>query len=84
MTDFGGRIDQTLSQINTLFNAPVPDHVRLYLRSHQTIAWLLQPGQNEINVPKNYVLEQIWCSYVPISGDCNVTTTGLKYDLSMN
>lgn len=81
MTDFGGRIDHTLSQIDTLFKRHVPDHVNVYLRSHHTLAWLLLPGQHEILVPHEFVTKQFWCSYVAINGNCNVTTNGLKWDL---
>lgn len=83
VTSFGGRIDQTLSQINTLFKPPLPDDVHVYLRSHQTLAWLLKPGQHEIIVPDEYAAKQFWCSYVPMDGKCNVTTAGFKWDLSM-
>lgn len=83
LTDLGGRIDQTLSQINTLFKPPAPIHVNLYLRNHQSLAFLLQPGQNEIIVPDDYVAKQFWCSYVPLNGNCDATTNGLKWDLSM-
>lgn len=83
LTSFGGRIDQTMSQINTLFQHPVPNDVNLYLRSHQTLAWLLQPGHHEIIAPEEYAAKQFWCSYVPMDGKCNVTTNGFKWDLSM-
>lgn len=81
LTDFGGRIDQLLSQINTLFKQSNKENVNIFLRSPDTLAWLLWPGQHEILVPQDYVAKQIWCAYVPMNGRCNVTTTGLKYDL---
>lgn len=84
ITDLGGRIDQTLAQIDTLFKQFVPDHVRVYLRSHHTIAWLLLPGQHDIIVPEECVEKHLWCSYIPMNGKCNVTTTGFKWDLSMS
>lgn len=83
MTDFGGRIDQKMSQINTLFKRPLPDDVDVYLKSHDTLAWLLFPGQHEIKIPQEFVTQEIWCGYVPMNGSSGVTTTGLKYDLSM-
>lgn len=84
MTDFGGRIDQTLSQINTLFKQPVPDDVNVYLMSHDAVAWLLWPGEHEIIVPQEFVTNEYWCSYVPMNGRCCVTTNGFKWDLSMH
>lgn len=84
ITDFGGRIDQTLAQIDTLFKRSiVSEDVNVYLRSHHTIAWLLLPGQHEIIVPEEYVEKQLWCSYIPMNGKSIVTTTGFKWDLSM-
>lgn len=82
MTDFGGRIDQTISQIQTLFKWPLSGTVNVYLRSHDTLAWLLWPGQHEINVSQELATNENWCSYIPMNGCCCVTTTGLKYDLS--
>lgn len=81
LTDFGGRIDQTMSQINTLFKHPIPDHINVFLWSHQTLAWLLAPGQHQIQVPMDFVANEIWCSYVPMNGQTCVTTDGLKWDL---
>lgn len=83
MTDFGGRIDQTMSQINTLVKRPLPEDVNVYLKSCDTLAWILCPGQHEIKVPEEFVTKEMWCGYIPINGSANVTTTGLKYDLSM-
>ncbi|XP_055294861.1 thiamin pyrophosphokinase 1 [Sitodiplosis mosellana] len=82
MTDFGGRLDQLLSQINTLFKRPLPQDTNIYLKSHDTLAWLLCPGQHEIKVPQQYVSQQIWCGYIPMNGSAGVTTTGLKYDMT--
>lgn len=83
MTDFGGRIDQTMSQINTLFKTPLPADVNVYLRSHDALAWLLLPGHHEIKVPEKLISDEIWCGYIPMNGTCCVTTTGFKWDLSM-
>lgn len=83
MTDFGGRIDQLLSQVNTLFKHPLPTSIRVYLRSFDTLAWLLTPGHHSITIPEEFVANEIWCGYIPMNGETCVTTTGLKYDLSM-
>lgn len=80
-TDYGGRIDHTLSQINTLYKT-LSKEVRVYLISHDTLAWLLCPGRHEIEIPQKLVNDEVWCSYVPMSGATCVTTTGLKWDLS--
>lgn len=82
LTDFAGRIDQLLSQINTLFKQSNIENVNIYLRSRDTLGWILWPGQHEIQVSPEYVAKQVWCGYIPMNGRCNVTTTGLKYDLT--
>ncbi|XP_031635931.1 thiamin pyrophosphokinase 1 [Contarinia nasturtii] len=82
VTDFGGRIDQTMSQINTLFKRPLSESVNVYLQSHDTLAWLLFPGQHKINVPPEFVTNEVWCGYIPMDGSSCVTTSGLKYDLT--
>lgn len=82
MTDFGGRIDQLLSQVNTLFKQRLPNDVGVYLQSHDTLAWLLPPGQHAITIPEAFVAKEIWCGYIPMNGDAVVTTTGFKYDTS--
>lgn len=61
----------------------MPNDVNVYLWSHETLAWLMRPGQHEILVPENLVSNEVWCSYIPIIGDASVTTIGLKWDLSM-
>lgn len=81
LTDFGGRIDQTMSQIDALFKHPIPNHIDIYLKSHKSIAWLLFPGNHEIIVPEVFVIRQLFCSYIPMDGSCKVTTDGLKWDL---
>lgn len=83
MTDFGGRIDQTMSQVNTLFKQSLPNNVKVYLRSHDTLAWLLWPGSHQITIPQELVTEEIWCGYIPMNGESCVTTTGLKYDIGI-
>lgn len=77
-TDFSGRIDHTISQINTLFKMKLD---KLYLLSNNTLAWLLLPGKHRISVPQRFVEEQIWCAHIPIGSSCCVTTRGLKWDL---
>lgn len=81
ITDFGGRIDQTMSQINALFKT-ISDSINVYLRSHDTLAWLLCAGQHQIEIPKTFVTDEFWCSYIPMNGSSIVSTTGLKWDLS--
>lgn len=78
LTDYSGRIDQLMSQINALYKNQTTE---LYLMSHNTLAWVLRPGTHRLTIPDNLVEEQIWCSYIPFGSACRVTTHGLKYDL---
>lgn len=79
ISEHSGRIDQILSQINMLHKNQLGE---LYLLSHDTLAWILRPGVHHLQVPEQFVTEQIWCSYIPFCSACRVTTRGLKYDLS--
>lgn len=82
LTDFGGRIDHTMSQIGTLFKLlKIVPQANVYLMGNATLAWLLCPGKHEMEIPKKLVEEEIWCSYIPINGPTCVTTEGLKWDL---
>lgn len=80
-TDFGGRIDHTLSQINTLYKT-LSEEMRVYLISHETLSWLLCSGRHEIEIPQTLVNDGVWCGFAPMNGTTCVTTTGLKWDLS--
>lgn len=79
LTDFSGRIDQAMSQINTLFT----QSGEIYLMTHDTLAWILRPGVHRLAIPEHFVEGQFWCSYIPVGSACQVTTRGLKYDLGM-
>lgn len=82
ITDFGGRIDQTISQISTLFKAKdIAKNVNVYMHGNSTLAWLMCSGQHEIKIPEEFVTQQYWCSYIPINGKTFVTTTGFKWDI---
>lgn len=79
ISEHSGRIDQILSQINMLHKNQLGE---LYLLSHDSLAWILRPGIHHLQVPEQFVKEEIWCSYMPFGSVCRVTTRGLKYDLS--
>lgn len=77
---FGGRIDQTMANINTLFLASSMTDLPVYLLGDESLACLLPPGYHRIMV--NTGLEAKWCGLVPISNECqSVCTTGLKWNL---
>ena len=78
-----GRLDHILANLNTLFKNQQNPHSRpVYLLSSNALSWLLPVGDNKIYIPgfvRNY-----WCSLVPIGESCEVSTTGLKWNLSKN
>lgn len=75
----GGRMDQVMANINTLYLAR--DHmpsIPLYLVSSHSISCLLAPGQHKIET----VHTNLHCGLIPLSGEAVVTSTGLKWDLT--
>lgn len=82
LVDSGGRVDQTMGNINTMCKAlKFMPGTNVYAVCHRSIAWLLEAGEHTIEIPQNLVDLHQWCSYVPINGSCTVTTQGFKWDL---
>ncbi|XP_059173979.1 thiamin pyrophosphokinase 1-like [Physella acuta] len=78
---FGGRMDHTLANINTLYTAFSLAQVPLLLLSDSSLALLLDKGEHTLHCDTG--LEGDWCGLVPIGQPAlNVTTTGLKYNLT--
>lgn len=74
----GGRLDQTFSNINTLYHLK---GASCYLLSELDVVCLLQSGKSKIEI--DLQLYQEWCGLIPIGLQADhVTTTGLKYNLS--
>uniref|UniRef100_A0A182NDW3 Thiamin pyrophosphokinase thiamin-binding domain-containing protein n=1 Tax=Anopheles dirus TaxID=7168 RepID=A0A182NDW3_9DIPT len=82
LCESSGRLDQIMANINTLFLAetilPVVD---VFLRSSNSLTWLVRPGEHSIDIPQRLVSERIWCSLVPIGQGCLCRTEGLKWNL---
>nr|XP_054751529.1 thiamin pyrophosphokinase 1-like [Lytechinus pictus] len=77
---FGGRLDQTLANINTLFIASTITDLPVYLLGDGSLCCLLLPGRHRIKV--NTGIEDKWCGLIPIGAECKrVSTTGLKWNL---
>ncbi|XP_030829126.1 thiamin pyrophosphokinase 1-like [Strongylocentrotus purpuratus] len=77
---FGGRIDQTIANINTLFLASAVTDLPVYLLGDDSLACLLLPGRHRIKVDTG--LEAEWCGLIPIGTECKrASTTGLKWNL---
>lgn len=82
LCESSGRLDQIMANINTLFLAEtILPGTGVFLRSSNSLSWLLPPGEHTIDIPQRLVTEQIWCSLVPIGQACRCTTEGLKWNL---
>ncbi|KAJ8035633.1 thiamine pyrophosphokinase 1 [Holothuria leucospilota] len=78
---FGGRLDHTLSNINTLFKAHKLVEYPVYLIGDHNLSFLLMPGYHVLDVTTG--LEEGTCGLIPVGGKCNsITTTGLKWNLN--
>ncbi|CAF0926617.1 unnamed protein product [Didymodactylos carnosus] len=77
---FGGRFDQAMSIIHTLYLFPT---IELYLVTDEDITFVLRPGYNHIHIKSP--LRGEYCSLLPIAGPVtSVSTKGLKWNLDGN
>ncbi|KAI8493547.1 cAMP-dependent protein kinase subunit [Branchiostoma belcheri] len=78
---FGGRMDQVMANINTLYEARSLTSIPVFLLDEVSMAFLLSPGKTVLHVQTGG--EGEWCGLVPVGGTCpHVTTTGLKWNLN--
>lgn len=83
MAETCGRFDQIMANINTLFKARnIMPAVKIYHLASDSISWLMDQGSHEIPIPNNLRENQEWCALIPIGNPCQVTTEGLKWNLS--
>ena len=77
----GGRLDQSLAILNTLYKHTKSSETPLFLIAHDTLTFVLSPGRHKIYV--NTGLEGSFCGLIPLGDPCrSITTTGLAYNLS--
>lgn len=72
----GGRLDQTMCNINSLF-MDLP--FRVVLTGNHSVSFLLPKGNNLIK--RNLDFERKLCGIIPIGSKSIITTKGLLYEL---
>lgn len=82
MCESSGRLDQIMANINTLFpTQKILPNTSVFLRSSNSLHWLLPAGNHLINIPPRLVRERIWCSLIPIGLRAVCSTSGLRWNL---
>ncbi|CAG9815449.1 unnamed protein product [Phaedon cochleariae] len=82
LADTCGRFDQIMANINALFRSrDILKGIRIYQIASTSLTWLLDEGFHSISIPEGLVSNRDWCALIPIGGPCQVSTTGLKWDL---
>jgi thiamine pyrophosphokinase len=79
LCETSGRFDQIIANINTLFIHEQKFDIPVYILSANNLTWLLSFGQHVIHIPQS--VKKLWCSLIPIGSPCNISTTGLKWNL---
>ncbi|XP_063991301.1 thiamin pyrophosphokinase 1 isoform X2 [Diachasmimorpha longicaudata] len=85
--DNGGRFDQIIANINTLYKSHElmgDQHIdRLILVSNNSLTWLLRAGRHRIKIPAVLQGNNSWAGLIPFGCTANVSTTGLKWNLTI-
>ncbi|XP_055639223.1 thiamin pyrophosphokinase 1 isoform X2 [Toxorhynchites rutilus septentrionalis] len=83
LCESSGRLDQIMANINTLFLArSILPNAFVFLRSSNSLSWLLPAGNHRINIPPRLVHERIWCALIPIGNRAVCSTSGLRWNLN--
>lgn len=77
----GERLDHLFGNLNTLFYAVQWSSIPVFLLGNGSLTWLLPKGSHKIQVPSTMRNSNI--GLIPLGSECtNVTTTGLKWNLT--
>ncbi|KAG5668014.1 hypothetical protein PVAND_015971 [Polypedilum vanderplanki] len=82
VTDNSGRLDQIMSNINTLYknHLKLKEHIRpAYMLTSTELSWLLPKGKSEIHIPECAKKQK--CALMPVGRPTVVSTEGLKWNL---
>lgn len=78
--EFSGRLDHGLSNLSTLYDECL-NSIKTYLIGSESLTFLLKKGLNKIFVD-NDLCRGKYCGLFPLGSPCQVTTTGLKWNLN--
>ena len=76
---FGGRLDQSMSQIHCLFTYN-ENFKKCLVTSETSLCFLLSPSTNNV-IEVNRDVEGTTCGLIPVNGKTKITTSGLKWDV---
>jgi thiamine pyrophosphokinase len=76
---FGGRLDHIMGNINSVFL--YKECMKLFLLDEENLTFLLSKGRNDIEIDRK--LEGPECGIIPFKNTAIVSSTGLKWDLSL-
>ncbi|XP_039290625.1 thiamin pyrophosphokinase 1 isoform X2 [Nilaparvata lugens] len=82
--EHSGRLDHIVSNLNVHFTTDEllsNKNVQMYHLAGDSLTWLLKPGHHKIRIPQRLRDCNAWCSLLPVGTSCNVTSTGLKYNM---
>uniref|UniRef100_A0A3Q0KE41 Thiamine diphosphokinase n=1 Tax=Schistosoma mansoni TaxID=6183 RepID=A0A3Q0KE41_SCHMA len=75
----GGRFDHEMGLIKTLYEAKKLTNIPLLLVSECSVTFLLDEGEHTINANTGYEAQHV--GLIPVGQPCQVTTTGLQWNL---
>lgn len=83
LAEISGRFDQLISNVNTLFKAKnILEDTRIFIFCPDSFTWLMDTGEHVLSIPQVLRDKQEWCGLLPIGSPAQVSTTGLKWNLS--